>query len=53
MEIRRAKKEDLDQIYDFNHRMYPERNNYKEIVDFWIAKSPVAIKSGFLIDVEM
>lgn len=40
MIIRRAVAEDIPQLYEFNHRMYPERTNYKEIVDFWISKGP-------------
>ena len=49
MKIRRATSEDLQQLYAFNHRMYPERLNYKEIIDFWIAKSPEAINDIIVV----
>lgn len=43
MEIRQATKEDLQQLYEFNHRMYPERTNSKEIIDYWLSRHSDAI----------
>lgn len=43
MIIRRATKEDIRQLYDFNHRMYPARENYREIVDHWLSRADDAI----------
>ncbi len=49
MRIRRATAEDLQQLYEFNHRMYPERLNYKEIIDFWVSKTPDAISDIIVV----
>ena len=45
MKIRKATKEDIPALYEFNHRMYPERENYKEIIDFWLGKSSNEIEN--------
>lgn len=45
MKIRRATTEDITQLYDFCHRMYPERTNYKEIVNFWLSKGAEEINN--------
>ena len=45
MKIRRAVAGDIPQLYEFNRRMYPERANYKEIVDFWISKGQEEINN--------
>lgn len=52
MIIRRATNEDVNQLYEFNHQMYPERKNYKEIVDFWISKSQDAISDIVIMEEE-
>jgi len=49
MKIRRATQEDIKELYEFNHRMYPNRENYKEIIDFWLSKSPNEIENIIVI----
>lgn len=49
MKIRRATKEDIQQLYEFNHRMYPERKNCKEIIDFWLSKRDDEINNIVII----
>lgn len=49
MLIRRATISDLPQLYVFNHRMYPERDNYKEIIDFWISKGAKEIENIIIV----
>lgn len=38
MEFRCANKGDLSELYRFSHSMYPDRTNYKELIDFWVSK---------------
>lgn len=48
MKIRRAQDKDLQGLYEFNHRQYPERSNYKEIVDFWVSRKKNEINNFVL-----
>jgi len=44
MKIKDLHKEDIALLYDFNYRMFPERKNYKEVLDFWLNKESDAYK---------
>jgi hypothetical protein len=37
MKIIDLNKNYLSSLYDFNHRMFPERKNYKEVLDHYLA----------------
>lgn len=50
MEIRTATKSDINSIYEFNSRIYPEKIiNCKEYINFWLSKSPEAINYFLLL----
>jgi len=40
MEIGPLQKNKIEELYLFNHQVYPERKRYKEIIDFWFSKNP-------------
>lgn len=45
MKFRRADNSYLEQLYDFGRRMYPERDNYRQIIDFWLSKGEKEIEN--------
>lgn len=45
MKFRRADNSYIKSLYDFGRRMYPERKNYRQIIDFWLSKGEKEIEN--------
>ena len=39
MIVRTVQKEDIEKLYDFNYKMYPQKVvEHKKYIDFWLSK---------------
>lgn len=51
MKIKDMNKDYIQDLYEFDHRMFPQRKNYKEVLDFYFAKEEHGEKySNIIVD---